>query len=97
MPSERASAPFTALFLFPSPQLQTVIAYLCAIADQDLPVVLAQLTDDHVYEWIARGFDHLGPRVKDRKTTEAFFEGMFGKFLSDYRVSYASCISGCAD
>src|ERR1700744_1758435 len=85
--SEISLAPFRAAFPNPSPQLQTCIDYLVAIGDQDLPKILSLLTEDHKYEWVARGFESFGPRVKDKKQTEAFFEASLGKMFVGYRVS----------
>src|ERR1700744_4457941 len=87
MPVEPAITPFRVAFPNPSPQLQTCINYLSGIGDQDLQRVLDQLTEDHSYEWIAKGFDFLGPRFKDRKQTEDFFGKNFGNMITDYRVS----------
>jgi len=78
---------FDTNFPNPSPQLQTVIAYLRAVASQQAGPVFDLLTDDHQYEWIARGFDHLGPRIKDRAQTEQFYTGLFGKFVKNYKYT----------
>jgi hypothetical protein len=44
------------------------------------------VTEDHQYEWVAGGFDALGPRIKNRSETEQFMSAMFGKVLKNYQV-----------
>jgi hypothetical protein len=77
---------FDTHFPHPSHQLQTVISYLRGIANQDIDTLVSQLTDDHQYEWIARGFDKLGPRIKNREQTEQLYSSLFGNFVKDYKV-----------
>ena len=77
---------FAALFPNPSPQLRTVIAYFRGVMKQDAQACLSLVTDDHQYEWIARGFDSLGARVKTRAQTQEFMETLFGKWVKNYTV-----------
>ncbi|KAJ8088031.1 hypothetical protein PM082_013582 [Marasmius tenuissimus] len=75
-----SAAPTTA-----SAQLRTVLRFLKGIRDQNAQAILEQLSDDIEYSWIAKGFDQIAPRVKDRKETEAFFTRFLGgNFVKDY-------------
>jgi len=85
VPPASSLEPFSSLFPSPSPQLRTVITYLCGIKDQDIDTVLSQITQDHQYEWIASGFDHLAPRIKNRAQTEEFFRKLFHTAFEDYQ------------
>jgi len=80
---DHSAAPNTA-----SAQLRTVLRFLKGLCDQNAQAVLGLFTDDIEYSWVAKGFDQVGPRVKDRKETEAFFTRFLGgNFVKDYRVS----------
>jgi len=69
----------------PSPQLETVLAYLQAVSDQRPDEILSHLTDDAEYHWVTPGFDALGPRVKNKEETRAFFTAVRGTFVKDFK------------
>lgn len=76
-------------FADPSPQLATVLAFLQAVTDQNPDVILAHLTEDCEYHWITPGFDALGPQVKNKAQTRAFFTAVGGTFVKDFKASLA--------
>ncbi|KAJ7756414.1 hypothetical protein DFH07DRAFT_478209 [Mycena maculata] len=69
----------------PSPQLQTVLEYLKAVSDQDPDKILLHLTEDAEYHWVTPGFDALGPQVKNKEQTKAFFTRVSGTFVKDFK------------
>jgi hypothetical protein len=82
------SGPNTAMeFPNPSPQLQTVLAFLKAVSDQNPDDTISHLTEDAEYHWVTPGFDALGPRVKNKEQTKAFFTQVSGTFVKDFKVN----------
>ncbi|KAF7330979.1 hypothetical protein MVEN_02438000 [Mycena venus] len=72
-------------FTNPSPQLQTVLAFLKAVSDQNPDEMLLHLTDDVEYHWVTPGFDALGTRVKNKEQTKEFFTKVSGTFVKDFK------------
>ncbi|KAJ7033139.1 hypothetical protein C8F04DRAFT_1105247 [Mycena alexandri] len=70
----------------PSPQLQTVLAFLKGVQEQNPEAMFSHLTDDVEYHWVPPGFDVLGPRIKNRKQTEEWLRGVCGTFIKDFKT-----------
>ena len=73
----------------PSPQLETVLAFLKAVADQNPDEIISYMTDDAEYHWVTPGFEALGPRVKDKKEAREFFAAVSGTFVKDFKVRFS--------
>lgn len=73
-----------------SPQLQTVLAFLKAVSDQNPDEVISYMTDDAQYHWVTPGFEALGPRVKNKMETREFFAQVSGTFVKDFKVRFIS-------
>lgn len=73
-------------FTNPSPQLQTVLAFLQAVTDQIVDDMLKHVSDDFEWHWVTPGFDMLGPRVKNKEQTRDFFTRFGNSFVKDFKV-----------
>ncbi|KAJ7154768.1 hypothetical protein C8R46DRAFT_1356770 [Mycena filopes] len=68
----------------PSPQLQTVLAFLKGVSGQKPEEIFLHLADDAEYHWVTPGFDALGPRIKNWNETKDFFTKVSGTFVKDF-------------
>lgn len=70
--------------------METALAFVQALSDQDGDKIMSQLSDDLEFHWVLPGFDALGPRVKNKEQSEKFYRSLCGTLVTDFKVDSTS-------